>query len=747
LGLPSIGNICKGEQNSFRLGHHTKCLAKSQTYDVSPRDRRMPRFGAAFIFALLLASCSLVATDGKTAASPPLTATAQTALVVQAATEFLDSLDETQRKQVWLAYRPGQAARPATFQGGKDGRMAFVGEQYGDAVWSNYPVSDVPRPGLALGSMTARQRDGAMHLLHTVLSAAGYQKVLDIMGSDEALTAQGNPFPTGTATYTIGIFGNPDLAKPWMVQFGGHHLGLNITIVGERGIMTPTLTGAQPAVYTSGTRTIRALARENDKAFDLMAKLDQAQRGQAVLNYRVGDLVLGPGQAGRTIQPEGLKASDMSEQQRAMLLDLISEWAGIINEPHGSPRMQEIKAGLNETRFAWSGPLTHEPGRNGSSYYRIQGPRVWIEFSPQGVGGDPTMHVHTMYRDPTNDYGSAVLARGSASSVVGAADAFIASLDAAQRQRVLYEFNDDEQRARWSNFPTGVVRRGGVSLRQMSPAQRDAAMQLLATVLSPQGLEKVNQIRQADEDFKANGSKRGPPGRGAPPGPGAGAGTPPPSADDLFGSDLYFISFIGRPSSTSPWMLQFGGHHLALNITMAGDRGVLTPTLTGAQPAVFNMNGRTIRPLGRESDKALALMKSLDEAQRREATLGYTVADLVLGPGQDGKKIIPDGLKASKMNDSQRAMLLDLISEWSGIMNADSAAVRLAQVKEDLDDTWFAWSGAATQSAGSNISAYYRIQGPRLVIEYAPQSDEPVNHVHTIYRDPTNDYGRAPVRP
>lgn len=69
--------------------------------------------------------------------------------------------------------------------------------------------------------------------------------------------------------------------------------------------------------------------------------------------------------------------------------------------------MAEIKAGLYDTWFAWSGPTTHEPGRNGSAYYRIQGPKLIIEFSPQRVGGDPTMHVHTIYRDPTNDYGHA----------------------------------------------------------------------------------------------------------------------------------------------------------------------------------------------------------------------------------------------------------------------------------------------------------------------------------------------------
>jgi len=88
-----------------------------------------------------------------------------------------------------------------------------------------------------------------------------------------------------------------------------------------------------------------------------------------------------------------------------LLLDVISEWAGIVQSAYAGSRMEEVKAGLNDTYFAWSGPMTHKPGQNGSSYYRIQGPRIVIEFSPQGVGGNSTMHVHTIYRDPTNDYG------------------------------------------------------------------------------------------------------------------------------------------------------------------------------------------------------------------------------------------------------------------------------------------------------------------------------------------------------
>lgn len=281
----------------------------------------------------------------------------------------------------------------------------FIGEQYGQAVWSNYPVSDVLRPGLRLGTLTGAQRTAVMHLLQTVLSPMGYQKVLEIMGSDQALTDAGTNFASGEGVYTIGIFGEPSASKPWMLEFGGHHLGLNIVIAGADGTMTPTLTGAQPSVYTSGGKTVRVLAKENDTAFALLGSLTVKEKKQAVLNYEVHDLVLGPGQAGTQIQPEGLKASGMSANQRVMLLNVISQWTGIVNDAYATTRMAEIEDGLDQTYFAWSGPLTHEAGKNGSSYYRIQGPRLVIEFSPQGVGGDPTMHVHTIYRDPTNDYG------------------------------------------------------------------------------------------------------------------------------------------------------------------------------------------------------------------------------------------------------------------------------------------------------------------------------------------------------
>lgn len=314
-------------------------------------------------------------------------------------------------------------------------------------------------------------------------------------------------------------------------------------------------------------------------------------------------------------------------------------------------------------------------------------------------------------------------AQSATSRLVRAADAFLATLDEKQRQAVVFAFDNEKQRALWSNLPEGnSVRRGGISLKQMNATQRTAAMAMLAVALSPRGFEKIQEIVEAEEVLK-NGRE-----------------------NSAFGGDIYFFSFLGKPSETQTWMLQFGGHHLALNITIAGERGILTPSLTGAQPARFERKGKTVRPLGQESDKGLALLNALDEAQRKRAILDYTVREVVLGPGKDGQMIQPEGLKASDMNERQRALLLDVISEWSGIVHEKAAAARLAEIKAGLNETWFAWSGPTTGEPGNNITAYYRIQGPKLIIEYAPQASAPTMHVHAMYRDPTNDYGRGPVK-
>ena len=179
-----------------------------------------------------------------------------------------------------------------------------------------------------------------------------------------------------------------------MLQFGGHHLAVNLTLAGAQASATPSLPCAQPATYTFEGREIRPLGREFDRAFELVNGLDAAQRSKAVLNYEVRDLVLGPGQDGRTIQPEGLIASSLSPAQQTILLDVVREWAAIMNDAFSTPRLTEIRADLARTYFAWSGPTT----AGSTAYFRIQGPTVVIEYAPRAA---PTTFIRSIATRPT----------------------------------------------------------------------------------------------------------------------------------------------------------------------------------------------------------------------------------------------------------------------------------------------------------------------------------------------------------
>lgn len=340
--------------------------------------------------------------------------------------------------------------------------------------------------------------------------------------------------------------------------------------------------------------------------------------------------------------------------------------------------------------------------------------------------------------------------------LVTAAQAVLTSLDDAGRAKVQFAFTDDLQRRRWSNLPSPMVERRGIRMGDLNDLQRAAVMALLQAALSADGYRKVNDIMRGDEVLRTAGGgvggprgapRGGPPQRGNPP-PGAPpAGGPPPGAGrggrggpgggggPAFGLDNYWLAFLGVPSTTAPWMIQFGGHHLAINLTLGGSNASMTPSLPAAQPAKYTFEGKEIRPLGQENDKAFALINALDEQQRSQAILTYRVADLVLGPTQDGKTIQPEGIRATALTAKQQDMLLDLAREWAGIVTDAFAAARMAELRANLPQTWFAWSGPTTNGS----AAYFRIQGPTLVIEYAPQGS--TDHIHTIYRDPTNDYG------
>jgi hypothetical protein len=306
----------------------------------------------------------------------------------------------------------------------------------------------------------------------------------------------------------------------------------------------------------------------------------------------------------------------------------------------------------------------------------------------------------------------------AASSAVAAAQKFLDVLDAKQQEKVLYEFGS-AKKPNWSNLPVTMVPRNGLRLGDLTKEQRGVAMDLMAAVLSKGGYQKVVDIMDGDQQLVE--------GRG---GQGRGGNRP------MFGADQYYLAIFGKPSEKEPWMVQFGGHHLGVNVTVIGKTFVLTPTHTGAQPALFQRNGKDVRPLGLENDAGFKLVNALDEKQRPQAIIGARPqGELLLGPGRDGKKIDPEGIKGSALNAAQQALLLELIGAWVNIVEADSAVARMAEIKNQIGETYFAWKGPITKGS----AVYFRVQGPTVVIEYAPQGG--TDHIHTVIRNPNDDYG------
>ncbi|MEU4694034.1 DUF3500 domain-containing protein [Actinoplanes sp. NPDC023714] len=307
---------------------------------------------------------------------------------------------------------------------------------------------------------------------------------------------------------------------------------------------------------------------------------------------------------------------------------------------------------------------------------------------------------------------------GGTEDVLNATNAFLALLDDTQKSAVQGE-RTTENLAKWSNLPDQLFKRDGLRMDALSTAQQAAVLKILQAALSADGYAQVTGITTGDGVLKAEGGM-----------------------DLDFGADHYWIRILGTPSETEIWTIQYGGHHLAVNLTLKGDHMTMAPTLWGAQPASYTTSGTTVEPLKGETDAAFAVMDALDDEQQDAAQLDTAITEIVLGAQQDGKKPAEEGVKVSTFSEEQKELLMALVTEWLSPLTPSQAQSKIEDAENNLDKTWFAWSGKVTE--GEPI--YYRVQSPSLIIEFAHQQGQGANaggvtHIHSIYREPDNDYG------
>ena len=207
-----------------------------------------------------------------------------------------------------------------------------------------------------------------------------------------------------------------------------------------------------------------------------------------------------------------------------------------------------------------------------------------------------------------------------------------------------------------------------------------------------------------------------------------------------YGSKHFYAAFLGEPSTSEPWMFQFGGHHLAINATVFGPHVSFSPMLTGGQPLRLRLDGEDIFIAQEETAAAQAFMDSLDDGQREQAVRAAEAIDLQLGPGKFGATVTPEGLRGNRLAAMQRTLLLDLVEARLGFLNDDDRAEKMKTVAAEIEDTWFGWWGPQDVRG----SVYFRVTGPSVTLEYAGQNGGgAVDHAHSMYREPDNDYGSA----
>jgi Protein of unknown function (DUF3500) len=306
-----------------------------------------------------------------------------------------------------------------------------------------------------------------------------------------------------------------------------------------------------------------------------------------------------------------------------------------------------------------------------------------------------------------------------------AAAAWLGSLGPAQRAKAAFGFPEDAERTRWYYTPT---ERGGLPLAEMGPVSQRLAHRLLASGLSQGGYAAAATIMGLENVLDAReGWRRGYDGR-----------TVPHRGRD---PQLYFVSVFGDPESGS-WGWRVGGHHLAVNYTLAADGRVsASPLFLGANPASTRLVGPgELRPLSGEEDLGRELLASLAPDQRAKAVLSPVAPGDILqrnrpraAPGP------PDGLPAGRMLPRQRALLEALVRLYLDRLPGELAAAEAARGTGTAGEALhFAWAGGPEPGQPH----YYRVQGPRLLIEYDNVQDG-VNHVHSVWRDPEGDFGQS----
>ncbi|MDN4475083.1 DUF3500 domain-containing protein [Demequina sp. SYSU T00192] len=418
---------------------------------IRPAVRRLLASGALLGLAATLAACGA---DGAESTSSATTSTASSAassaVAVEAAAEESNTAEVVAAAEAFLATLDEE-------------QLALVQLSYDDledkANWSNLPNGQVDRPGLSRGDMTDEQLAALDALLQAMLSDEGYEEVVEVMQADDVLAGNidttalygdaaedatnttdggmggaptdagdgatppdmgdgaapadmgdggmaGGGLEYGSDIYFIAFYGEVSTSSAFEIQYGGHHLALSAAYAGDTVTVAPYFAGIEPQTWTTADGdSYEPLAGKKAAAGALMGSLTDEQAAESELSMVYNAVVMGPGaDDGSYPDDEGVLVSDLSDEQQQLVTDLIAEYVGVLDEAEAEEIIDTYVAQYGETYLSWSGALSTD---DGSTYLRLSGPQVWIEFDMENGIVYDALHIHSVYRDKLYDYGDA----------------------------------------------------------------------------------------------------------------------------------------------------------------------------------------------------------------------------------------------------------------------------------------------------------------------------------------------------
>jgi hypothetical protein len=372
---------------------------------------------------------------------------------------------------------------------------------------------------------------------------------------------------------------------------------------------------------------------------------------------------------------------------------------------------------------------------------KVTTPRVRRNGRPLRAGGGPPNYLDNALAAAAQPLTGIIHNRGpvrglyplqktgvSSQPLRQAAEAFLDSLTPEQRAKTVFPIDAPEWR-KWSNIHRTIMRHG-MPFFEMTDLQLDCAFGLLRESFSAYGFESARDIMRLNETVMEMTGKL-----------------------DEFGEDLYWLSIMGTPSVDQPWGWQIDGHHLNINYFILQDQVVMTPAFLGSEPVHAKIGKYAgTRVFAAEEEQGLAVIRALSADQRSKAIVSPDLPrDVFTTAFRDNFELNYEGIGWNELTGIQHDLVLRLAELHVGRLRPDHARVKMAEVKQHLDETYFMWRGGVQDDS----VFYYRIHSPVLLVEFDhqagqafPQFTAPYrDHIHIVVRTPNgNDYGKDLLR-